>query len=300
MPAGTSRLKRRNHTVNKSYLRRFADDRGLLTRVALPGHERIPISVTDATVIRNFYVVTLPDGTETDEAEDLFGKVEAAAVTVIRSLVDDRLWPVPDTARTDIARWAALQYLRVPWVRQLGREIAEGFSNAGIPVRTGSGERVTVKMPADAIDELTGPRLHLDLIERQLAAVTEMLCQRNWIFSFYQRRTLATSDAPVVLHPAAGQPPGTGVGIANAGQVDIPLDRRVALSMGDASTGDLRVHGVTKTAIFLNGATARNARRYLFHHPGDDPLRGIRLPGPRRRELSGPAEAAGLVDDLFS
>ena len=97
--------------------------------------------MTDATVIRNFYVVTLPDGTETDQAEDFFGQVEAAAVTAIRSLVDDRLWPVPDTARTDIARWAALQYLRVPWVRQLGREIAEGFSSAGVPVRTISGER---------------------------------------------------------------------------------------------------------------------------------------------------------------
>jgi len=300
MPAGIRQLKRRNHTVNKSYLRRFADDSGLLTRVALPGHERISISVTDATVVRNFYVVTLPDGSETDEAEDVFGQVEAAAVTAIRSLVDDRLWPVPGTARTDIARWVALQYLRVPWVRQLGREIVEGFSSVGIAVRTGSGERVTMKMPADVIDDLTGPRLHLALIERQLPEVTEMLSQRNWILSFYQRKSLAISDAPVVLRPAAGHPPGTGVGIGNAGEVHIPLDRRVALSMSDGSTGDLRVRGVTKTAVFLNDATARNARRYLFHHPEDDPLRGLRLPGPRLRELASPADAAGLVEDLFS
>ena len=157
-----------------------------------------------------------------------------------------------------------------------------------------------MRIPADVIDELTGPRLQLDLIERQLPAITEMLCQRSWIVSFYQRKTLATSDAPVVLHPAAGQPPGTGVGIANVGQIDIPLDRRVALSMSDASPGDRRVHGVTKTAIFLDDATARNARRYLFHQPADDLLRGLRLPGPRRRELASPAEAASLVEDLFS
>jgi hypothetical protein len=72
--------------------------------------------------------------------------------------------------------------------------------------------------------------------------------------------------------------PGAGVGIGNAGEVHIPLDRRAALSMSGGSTGDLRVRGVTKTAVFLNDATARNARRYLFHHPEDDPLRGLRLP----------------------
>ena len=70
--------------------------------------------------------------------------------------------------------------------------------------------------------------------------------------------------------------------------------------MSDGSTGDLRVRGVTKTAVFRNDATARNARRYLFHHPEDDPLRGLRLPGPRLRELASPADAAGLVEDLFS
>jgi hypothetical protein len=49
-------MKRRNHTVNKSYLRRFANDDGLLTRVALPGNKLIPISIGDATVIRNFLI----------------------------------------------------------------------------------------------------------------------------------------------------------------------------------------------------------------------------------------------------
>jgi len=65
-----------------------------------------------------------------------------------------------DTARVrqDIAGWAALQYLRGPWVRQLGREIAEGFSGAGVPIRTGGGDQITVMMSADGIDELTGPR----------------------------------------------------------------------------------------------------------------------------------------------
>jgi hypothetical protein len=70
------RIKRRNHTVNKAYLRRFADGKGVLMRVELPGDKRNLMSVSQATVIKNFYVLTLPDGTETDLAEDAFSIVE--------------------------------------------------------------------------------------------------------------------------------------------------------------------------------------------------------------------------------
>ena len=117
MPAGTRQLKRRNHTVSKSYLRRFADDRGRPTRVTLPGDARVKVSINDATVVRNFYVVQLDDGSESDEAEDLFSVVEGNAVAAIRALVDQRVWPIPSDVRTAIAEWVAPQYLRVPWVR---------------------------------------------------------------------------------------------------------------------------------------------------------------------------------------
>ncbi len=91
-----------------------------------------------------------------------------------------------------------------------------------------------------------------------------------------------------------------GVGVSNAGEIHIPLDRRVALSMGNGSTGDIRMRGVAKTALYLNDAMAKNARKYLFHHPEDDPLRSLELPGPRLRELASPEAAGELVEDLFN
>ena len=36
----------------------------------------------------------------------------------------------------------------------------------------------------------------------------------------------------------------------------------------------------------LNRATVGNARRYVFHHPGEDPLGCLMLPEPRQRELA--------------
>jgi hypothetical protein len=296
MPAAGKQLKRRNHTVNKSYLRRFADNHGLLMQIALAGQARKLVSINHATVVKNFYVVPLADGTETDEAEEIFCGLEGKAVAAIRSLVDDRVWPIPDTARYDIGRWTALQYLRVPSVRRLGREVVEAFSGVGVPARTGSGEQITVKMPAELIKDMTGSRHHLELINDLLPQVTQMLCKRNWILTYYQRKSLATSDTPVVLRPAASHPAGTGIGIGTASEIHVPLDRRVALSMGDGSTGDAQCAGVTKTAIYLNDAMAKNARRYLFHHPEDDPFRGLELPGPRTRELASPEAAIGLAD----
>jgi hypothetical protein len=85
-------LKRRNHTVNKSYLQRFADDRGLLAGVGLPGDHRFSVSIDDATVIRNFYVVRLPDGSETDQAEDEFWTVLRRPVLPLNSANVSSRW----------------------------------------------------------------------------------------------------------------------------------------------------------------------------------------------------------------
>jgi Protein of unknown function (DUF4238) len=294
-----AQVKRRNHTVNESYLRGFADDDGFLTGVELPGDARFPISVGDATVRKNFYVVRLPDGSESDQAEDDFGQVESDAAVAIRTLIEDRAWPIPSDVRTRIAEWVALQYLRVPWVRQFAREIAEGLSEVGLEVPAGTGERSTVFMPADQVDRHGAPAFHLEFIRRQAAAVAQMLYERDWVLTFYNRRSLATSDAPVVLRPMIRHSDGTTVAVGNAAEVQVPLDRRVALCMRSRRRGDERMPGTTKTAADLNRATAGNARRYVFHHPDDDPLKGLVLPPPRGRELASPQAAAALVADLF-
>jgi len=140
---------------------------------------------------------------------------------------------------------------------------------------------------------------HLEFIRRQGAVVAKMLYERDWVLTFYERRSLATSDAPVVLRPMIRYPAGTTVAMGDAAVVQVPLDRRVALSMLSRRRGDQRTRGVTKTAADLNRATASNARRYVFHHPDDDPLEGLVIPQPRGRELASPEAAAALVADLF-
>jgi hypothetical protein len=149
------------------------------------------------------------------------------------------------------------------------------------------------------MDAIAGAELQLKIIHRNLPEIAAMLCEKDWVLSFYQRKRLATSDTPIALTPAEDHPDFLGIGLHNAGEIDVPLDRRVGLSLGDEGTGDLRVNGSAKTALYLNHAMARNARKYMFHHPEDDPLLGLQLPAPRTRELARPAGAGPLIEHLF-
>jgi hypothetical protein len=298
VPMEAKQLKRHNHTVNKSYLRRFADVSGLLAGIALPGDKRFQISIEKATVINSFYIEQLPDGSETDKAEDEFCDLEGNAVATIRSLIDDRAWPIQSAARRAIAEWAAMQYLRVPWVRDLAREINTAAREVGIRVRTAEGESATLLLPADDAARTDIKAIHLAFIRREIPVVAEMLYQRAWDLTFFSRKALATSDSPVVLRPMLKYPSGTTVAIGEAAEVQVPLDRRVALSMVTRSTGDRRIPGVTRKAAELNQVTASNARRFLFHHPSDEPLKGLTLPNRRKRQTASPEAAAALVEDL--
>lgn len=291
MASGKKQIKRRNHTVNKSYLRRFASETGILTRVELPDGTRKSISISNATVRKDFYVLTLPNGTRTDLAEDAFSLAEAAATEGIRSPVDDRSWPIPPRARKDIAGWIALQYLRGPWLRQVSRKLADEFYSLGTPARTGTGQQ-PAPTSSKNIDDNTLLQLQLTIIQQNLARIAAMLCEKDWILGFYQRKRLATSDTPIILIPAEDQPDFLGVGIENAAEIHVPLDRRVGLAIGDAGTGDGRLNGSAKTALFINHAMLLNARRYIFHHPEDDPLKGLQFPELRTRELVNPLDVS--------
>ena len=292
-------MKRRNHTVNGSYLTRFADDRGLLAGIELPGR-RFLVPADGATVIRNFYVTRLPDGSESDQAEDDFCDIEGRATASIKILIDQRRWPVPGAVRTDIATWAALQFLRVPAVRQLASEITSAYIEPGVPFTTSTGEQTRLRMPASEADPEKVKRLHLEFIRKNTPVVARMLCARDWHLTFFTRKTLVTSDSPVVLRPMLRYPDGTSVAVGDAAEIQVPLDRRAALSMTAAGGGDQRRAGLAKIAADLNQAVANNARRFLYHHPSDDPLAGLALPQPRPHELASPEAAAILASSPWA
>jgi hypothetical protein len=297
-------VKRRHHTVARFYLQRFANDRGQLVRVELPGVRRHRISVNDATVQRDFYLAELEDGSVSDVAEDLLSELEGQAAPAIRELVDNRTWPVPDDARVAISGWAAAQHLRSPAVRRAGDDIADALLKLQIAVggkpqlrrilEERAGEPVSdaevdaawaIHTDFDSYKVRAHPNRHLRMMGELLPGTTAMFFDRGWSIIQFERKALTTCDTPVVLVPARDHPPGMGIGLVNAKQILIPLDRRAALVMDELGAPDSQRLGTTKLARQLNRWFVENARRYMFHHPDDDPLYGLELPAPRDQEM---------------
>lgn len=102
---------RRQHTVSKFYLRAFADDSGIVRRIGVPSREPVDLSINNASVIKDFYSVRLPDGSMSDVFEKAFADVEGGAAAAHKGLLKGQ-WPLHGDARMDLAAWIALQHLR--------------------------------------------------------------------------------------------------------------------------------------------------------------------------------------------
>jgi hypothetical protein len=86
----TQKPSYRHHTVNKAYLRRFAKE-SQLRRVPLDG-EPHPVSVHDASVVKGFYITSVP-GLQEDAYEKTLSSVEGQAETdVPRGLWSRLAW----------------------------------------------------------------------------------------------------------------------------------------------------------------------------------------------------------------
>ncbi|KIX80015.1 hypothetical protein SF12_00505 [Streptomyces sp. MBRL 601] len=191
----------------KFYLDRFANGRHQLIRIELPGTKRNTLNVKDATVHTDFYLVEAEDGTWTDKVEDSLSEVEGAAATAIRTLIEDKPWPIPHQVREAIAGWTALQYLRTPAVRQAGSQILdmavklaiaaggreemrrhlEGIE--GRPVTNAELDKMWEAMTA--FDEYTldaHPNAHIQTMSDLLPGTTRLFYSRAWNLVQFERK----------------------------------------------------------------------------------------------------------------
>ncbi len=315
------KLVRRQHVVSRFYLSGFANPAGLLQRVGLPGDRSHPVSVNDASVVKDFYTVTLPDGSATDLFERLFGEVEQPAATVLRD-VRDGAWPLGPAPKATLAGWIALQHLRSQSIRRTQTEIraqtirlvvgATGKEALRRHIEAAEGSPVDDSRLSDEWADLTkpgGPTLSPDPDEHMRAVVdlleptTMMLASMQWSLSRFDDDPLITSDHPVVLLPRPDHPRWSGIGIANAGGFAVPLHRRLGLVIGASpDLPDMRVTGTEPLADVLNAGVGHNARLCLFHHPDDaSVVAGLSLAGPREAEMGPPNDDRFIREEgLFS
>lgn len=303
--AKKKRQAKRHHTVPKFYLKRFSDDRELLTRIELPGIRRT-ISAKDATVHSDFYTAEAEDGMPSGEFETWLGAIESLAAPAFEHVIDGGRWPPTPEDRWAIAAWAALQYLRTPAMRRALDEMADQIlklhiATGGKPALRRILADMHGELPADsdveewwrdlaAFDDYEVKQHannHLQMILDQLPGFTRTFVARGWWLVRFSRRTLLTSDSPVVLVASEDQPAWIGVGLLTAETIVVPLDRYALLMMRNIGDDDLVWPGSTRLWRHTVPLIATSAQRYVFHHPEDAALlEGLDLPEPRPREMS--------------
>ncbi|MGW7400657.1 DUF4238 domain-containing protein [Streptomyces cyaneofuscatus] len=322
---------RRQHTVSRFYLKGFADDAGAIRRVSLPGEPSIVLSTRDATVIKDFYTVTLPDGSLSDFFEKAFSKIESSAAEAL-GLILDGTWPLEGNNREAFATWVALQHLRSEDMRssQVGinaemirlivgvsgkealRSLIQESESRTISDEELDEEWRDITKPGGP-DMNPGANQHVRLMTNLLPTTAAYLRDCHWTLFRFARRAIATSDHPVSLVVAPDHPKWQGVGIATAELFLIPLSRRAALTIQPRRrfsqlpteverVPDFTQRGTTSIARSINQETAARARKYVYHHPDEKPLQGLYLPTPDTRDRPSISNADGLIreEGLFS
>ncbi|UNM11258.1 DUF4238 domain-containing protein [Streptomyces formicae] len=304
----------------------FADGAGRIRRVSLPGGPSPVLSTGDASVIKDFYTVTLPDGSLSDFFEKAFSKIEGSASETLK-LILSGTWPIQGEHRKSFAKWIALQHLRAEQIRQnqknhnaeiirllIGASGKEALRSRiqEAEARLVSDEELDIEwrdltkpggpdMAADAND-------HIRLLTNLLPSTSAYLNDCQWTLYKFTRRSIITSDHPVSLAVAPGYPAWQGVGIFTADLFLVPLSRRCALTIqpknlrNGVEIPDFTVSGSTKIARSINQETAIGARKCIYQHPEESPLQGIHLPQPVTRDRPSTSNIDGLIreEGLFS
>lgn len=294
-------------------LRRFADASKRIVMVSRDDPSRQPVvtSIKNAAAETGFYRIDTADvaeshrgGHDPELVERALAGIEGTAGPLLAALAAGTLPSFEDRFR--ISLFIALQHVRGPGFRadmnRLGTLEARALLRQTMTVERATAflrARGEPASPADAqarIDSAlseNGPTLVMsqphavqEALRHGIEVVQPLVYFRAWEVWRFPGPVLLTSDAPVaVWSPPADD--GLPVGIANAAETYLPLDRQTVLVVTDKhvdATPDRTVDADPDRAVRVNTAVATNAHRWVFHHPDDTALDGIVLPPPGRWE----------------
>ncbi|WP_439676772.1 DUF4238 domain-containing protein [Embleya sp. MST-111070] len=273
-----------DHTVPQMYLRRFAEQRRnrghfTIARNAEDPSVCFPTNVRNVAAVKGFYWGTAPDGTLHHEAERGLCRIEAGAAGVFSMILDDaeyalpRRWPLRPADRRRMSWWIAAQLLRT--TRQRKRldhlKAASGGGTLDAPPN--------IRSAADNDD-------HLRFIEEYLGPLAFLVDQRPWGVGV-SAACLMSGDVPVVV--LNGQDSDDQMLSAAHLSILVPLDPHRFLFLPDLvmqqedrnKRVDHRLKLDGGIGLIFSVAIHDAADIHLFQHPAHNPMRHLKLTGPR-------------------
>ncbi len=301
---------RRHHFIAQFFQRRFANADERLTVVPLddPENPRTP-HISDIAVRRDLYTHIDEDIGETIAVERILAVIEENAARALQTFDSGvRPFPASNEDRGHLAAWIAFQLVRDPYTRREMEALADQSIKMQLSLwktpeaarshleetlgREPLGEEVSEFV--DAIAEIGEDGVEFiphqnDFIGIMLdcgQAMFPHIFRRSFSVMHFGEPGLVLCDQPVVLYRRSPNrnPPFTGVGVVNADEVWLPLDRHNVLVLHDR---EVPLSGVVNAPSMLrdsfNQAIIANAKSEIYCHPDDlHVVRAAQLPEPNR------------------
>ena len=249
---------RRHHLLPRFYLRLFADERERMTVVPRAGangpQTTYTATVENVLVERDYYAIRDEEGERSQVVEEALGRLEGAAATAVRALLDEGL------VLSDELRAAWSEFMAVEVTR--GRQFRESLGNFTSEVARSMLEVTAANAPdeyfaqmsaemvargdeplPDSPEEIRRALTNREayeivpsqeyLIELSLASVRELtniFFQMSWKLLRFGEDCLFTCDHPVIYWRRPQDPlPFSGIGPITSDEVRVPLSPRTAL-----------------------------------------------------------------------
>ena len=255
------------------------------------------LSVENAAVETDLYMVETHDARSQHIAEHLFGVFESAAGYAFANLDKDGNHFPDEIDRRNLSLFFALQLVRGhdmgDFQTRLYTEVAKGLMrfSAERPeyVRrhlSEQGDDDSDEAVAQMVDDLREGTDDIKVVPHKNETVAAIMTAPPDLMPYFFRRRwfimrsgvpLLTTDRPIVLmgEPKSGHLFGDDAGVMNARSIIYVLDRHRVLVMKrpDLATEEGLGTLSPEAASTINRTVASAARRWIFHHPDDEPLK---------------------------
>lgn len=297
-------LGARHHRVPRFYLERFANERMQITTVDRRTRARRTAAIRETAAEKDFYTAINTEGGKDGKSEHLLSHIEGNAARAIKNILNPvfPLFPPRPQDRADLCLFLAFQKVRGKLTRKRIEMLGDLWAHLQIPAGmtpeqahawlqandqepTPESVQEMVELSASMADFefVPDPNAHLSVMGGVALRISELLLPLPWWIAEYDSPTFLTSDEPVALHfRDRSRPLGHDRGIAYADEIWFPLDPRRLLILGRPGDPlpEQRLRPGAKTAVTVNLTIAAGAYEYIYMHPAQDHLKGVRLPRP--------------------
>ena len=261
--------------------------------------------VSDIAVESHLYTAFVDQVGETVAIERLLAMADGKAAAAIKRLHYRLLFPPSPVVRADITIWIALLSVRDPFTRRkmeamavqiykVDLSLGRSAEVARTRLRDRLGREPTDEEVADIVD-MANDLDDIEVVPHQsnlvrlmldsALAMVPFLTQRRYTLFRFDEPGLVLSDRPLVWYQKpSNRNPLLGVGIVNADQLWLPLDRRTALVLHSDPTIPEEVRtGHPALIDTFNAYVVGNAWAEVYCHPDDlRRLESYQFPEPNR------------------